>query len=284
MPSALNKLCQSIGKPAALLLGNGPNLYARLFPSWKDLLVAAAANGKKFNPAGLTNTEVYDMVELHAPRGVKVKERVCAQLAFNPGQPLDTHRKLMELAIARNIPVLTTNFDEAFERSVKAGRFHISSQGFTHLYPWKTYYGFNQHQQPVDGFGIWKIHGDVRYTNSIRLGLSDYMGSAERARSLIHKGPDRLFNNKRKNNWPGIQTWLQVWFEMPIIIAGFGYNTDEVFLRWLLIERRRYCNSLGRPMEVYYLTAEAPAPPVANLFRNIGVTIKRVKSFDAIYR
>lgn len=283
MSSALLKLCNSIGKPTAFFIGNGPNLYTKTFPSWKELLVAAAANGKKFKPDGLTNTEVYDMVELHAPKNISVKKRVCDKLALKPSQPLDTHRRLMELAIKQDVPVLTTNFDEAFERSVEAGRFHINSQGFTHLYPWKTYYGFVKHQLPTDGFGIWKVHGDVRYPNSIRLGLTDYMGSAERARSLIHKGADRLFNDKRKNKWPGIQTWLQVWFSMPIIIVGFGYNTDEVFLRWLLIERRRYFNKLQLPMDVYYVTATAPDPAVTNLFNNIGVTIKQLKSFDAIY-
>lgn len=267
----------------AFLIGNGPNLAAQIMPSWKELLKSATDRPITFEMDGLSNTEVYDLVELHSDGSHDVKERVKAKLELLPSSNIEIHQRLMEFAVSINSPVLTTNFDEAFERSVHAEPFHIDSKGFTRFYPWKTYYGHTQHILPTDGFGIWKIHGDVRYKDSIRLGLTDYMGSAERARKLIHNGDDRLFQGKRQNFWQGHQTWLHIWFNLPIVIFGLGYGVDEVFLRWLLIERRRYLNLYFDPMQVYFISKGAPQPSINNLMQNLGVEIIIVEAYSEIY-
>jgi hypothetical protein len=49
----------------AFLIGNGPNLAANIMPSWKDLLTSAA--DRPIASIGVTNTEVYDLVELSYP-------------------------------------------------------------------------------------------------------------------------------------------------------------------------------------------------------------------------
>jgi len=267
----------------AFLIGNGPNLAANIMPSWKDLLTSAADRPIAFQVDGLTNTEVYDLVELHSENGHDVKERVKNKLELLPIYNLDIHRRLMEFARTHNSPVLTTNFDESFEKSVDAQLFHIDSKGFTRFYPWKTYYGHEQLTLPTEGFGIWKIHGDVRYKDSIRLGLTDYMGSGERARTLIHNGPDRLFQGKRQPYWQGHQTWLHIWFNLPILIFGIEYGIDEVFLRWLLIERKRYLNIYNAPMEVYYISKGTPAPATNNLMQNLGVKIRLINDYSELY-
>ncbi|HLP56630.1 MAG TPA: SIR2 family protein [Fluviicola sp.] len=267
----------------AFLIGNGPNLAARIMPSWKDLLTSAADRPIAFAVDGLTNTEVYDLVELYSEAGHDVKERVRQKLELLPAYDTSLHARLMDFARDCDAPVLTTNFDEVLERSVNAQLYHIDSKGFTRFYPWKTYYGFRQYRLPTDGFGIWKIHGDVRYKDSIRLGLTDYMGSAERARKLIHHGDDRLFRGKRQHYWQGHQTWLHIWFNLPIVIVGLGYGIDEVFLRWLLIERKRYLNLFREPMNVYYLSKDEPAPGVMNLMQNLGVQLVHVDDYSEIY-
>lgn len=267
----------------AFLIGNGPNLAANIMPSWTELLTSAADRPIDFETTGLTNTEIYDLVELHSENGHDVKERVKTKLELKSTYNFDIHRRLMEFAKINRSPVLTTNFDEAFEHSVNAQLFHIESKGFTRFYPWKTYYGHEQLTSPNDGFGIWKIHGDVRYKDSIRLGLTDYIGSAERARKLIHNGDDRLFQGKRQEFWQGHQTWLHIWFNLPIVIFGLGYGIDEVFLRWLLIERRRYLSIYQAPMEVYYISKGEPAPATNNLMRNLGVEIVSINSYSEIY-
>ena len=267
----------------ALLIGNGPNQVAGIMPSWKDLLATAADRPIDFQIEGLSNTEVYDLVELHSREGADIKQRVKERLAIVEGSNLAIHRRLMEFAEQHRSPVLTTNFDEAFERSVNSRLYHITTNKFTRFYTWKTYYGHQQHTLPTDGYGIWKIHGDVKYKDSIRLGLTDYMGSAGRARKLIHADGDRLFRGKRQDHWPGHQTWLHIWFNLPIIILGFGYGIDEIFLRWLLIERKRYLNIYHSPMEVYYISRRVPAPAIGNLMQNLGVEIILIDHYSDIY-
>ncbi len=270
-------------KQVALLIGNGPNLAAGIMPSWKELLLSISDNALAIDTEGLSNTEVYDLVQLTLGNGIDAKQRVRKKLELTSSDCLDVHKRLMSLAIAHGCPVLTTNFDAAFEKSVGAKMYHVEAEGFTRYYPWKSYYGFAQHTLPTDGFGIWKVHGDVKYKDSIRLGLTDYMGSAQRARDIIHKGAGRLYNEYTTELWQGCKTWLHIWFNLPIVILGFGFGIDEVFLRWLLIERKRFANTTEKPMNVYYVTKGTPSPAIKNLMHNLGVTIKSVSSFDEIY-
>ncbi len=267
----------------AFLIGNGPNLASNIMPSWKDLLKSISDKPIPFSVDGLSNTEVYDLVELNSDNPNEVKKKVGNKLELLWEHDTSLHRSLMNFANSVSAPVLTTNFDEVFEKSFGAKLYRIGSKGFTRYYPWRSYYGIARLASPLDGFGIWKIHGDVRYTDSIRLGLTDYMGSVERARRMIHKGEDRLFRGKRRKQWKGHQSWLHIWFNLPIVIFGFGFGTDEVFLRWLLIERRRYLRIYNAPMEVYYLSVGQPQPSIANLLQNLGVEIRVLTSYEELY-
>lgn len=270
-------------KKVAFLIGNGPNLAAEIMPSWKDLLKSASDNPIRFPIDGLSNTEVYDLVEINSNDPANIKNRIKDKLELKSSYNIDIHKRLMNLAISNGSPVLTTNFDEAFEKSIDAELFHIESKTFTRFYPWKSYYGLNQLTLPTEGFGIWKIHGDIRYTDSIRLGLTDYMGSSERARRLIHNGEDRLFHGKRQEFWAGHQTWLHIWFNLPIVIFGLSYGIDEVFLRWLLIERKRYYNISNKPMQVYYISKGILLPSVSNLMQNLNVELININEYSEIY-
>jgi hypothetical protein len=271
-------------KHAALLIGNGPNLRSGIMPSWKDLLKSASPKPVHFDLTGLTNTEVYDLIELFSNDPATVKNRVKDELQLTNSDDLHVHRKIIEFARSTNTPVLTTNFDTAFEESVGARPFHIDSDRFTRFYPWKTYYGFERLGTPSQGFGIWKIHGDVNYRDSIRLGLGDYMGSVQRARSLITKGRNRLYRSTSgPKKWQGQQTWLDIWFHMPLIIFGFGYEPDEVFLRWLLIEKKRYSITFGYASDVWYITKGVPNPSVKNLMENLDVKVHSVGDYSEIY-
>jgi hypothetical protein len=268
---------------AAFLIGNGVNLSAGIMPSWKDLLTVLAGTSLHIQDEGLSNTEVYNLIEISSPFAGNFKKKVSDKLALDFSHNLEVHRRLMEYARATNSPVLTTNFDNALADSVGAEVIHINSKGFSRYYPWKTYYGFERHELPTDGFGIWQIHGDVKYPDSIRLGLTDYMGSVEKARKLIHNGDDSLFRGKRQNYWKGHQTWLHIWFNMPIIIFGFGFGIDEIFLRWLLIERKRYFNLYGDPMEIWYITKGVPPTGASSLLTHLGAEIVYVEEYDEIY-
>lgn len=267
----------------AMLIGNGPNLASSIMPNWKQLLKSVSNPPINFEVDGLSNTEVYDLVELHSIENHDVKQQVVSQLKLLPDRDVSLHYRLMKLAREYNSPILTTNFDEAFEKSIDAKLFRIGSKGFTRFYPWRSYYGFEKHELPTNGYGIWKIHGDVRYKDSIRLGLTDYMGSVERARRMIHKGEDRLFHGKRQRFWKGYQSWLHIWFNLPIVIFGLGFGIDEVFLRWLLIERRRYLNIYRDPMEVYFISRSDLSSSTRNLMQNLGVELLTINDYSELY-
>ncbi|WP_421877590.1 SIR2 family protein [Marinoscillum sp.] len=270
-------------RKAAFLIGNGPNLYSQIMPSWTNLLRAAGDKNVAFALKGLSYTEVYDLVELTAKDHLAIKPRIVKQLALKKSSDLSTHRALMQLARETDSPVLTTNFDTAFEDSIHAQLHHTSTKGFTRFYPWKSYYATNKLNHPTSGFGIWKIHGDVRYKDSIRLGLTDYMGSVERARSISKVRYQHLRRNQNRRQVS--DTWLDIWFELPIIIVGFGYGAHETFLRWLLIERKKYFRDFLEQdtLDMHYVSVGNAKPDVKNLLETLGVTFHSVDSFDDLY-
>jgi hypothetical protein len=278
----LRKILKQAGR-AAFLVGNGPNLHAKTLPCWNDLLKQVPDNPLDISLDGVTNTEKYDIIEMNSHSIGEMKKKVAQLLELNDTSKLAVHKRILDISIQDDLPVLTTNFDRCFEEAINAKIFRTSSEGFTRFYPWKTYYGLKQHLDPTKGFGIWKVNGDVNYPDSIRLGLTDYVGSIERARKLIHNGDEKLFEGKRQEVWQGFQTWLHIWFNMPMIIFGFGCGPEEVFIRWLLIERKRYLNIYDEAMNVWFINKGELQPSVGNLLQNLGVNIVIVNTYDEIY-
>ena len=67
------------------------------------------------------------------------------------------------------------------------------------------------------------------------------MGCVERARKMIQSnGFNELFDGKNQYNWIGGNTWLHVIFNKDLFIFGLSLEENEVFLRWLLIQRAKY--------------------------------------------
>jgi hypothetical protein len=179
----LKKTIEKLDRPA-ILVGNGINLCSDLFPSWDKLLKKNA--NVNFKSDGLTNTEIYDFIELKTDDGgSKLKGNIAKSFEKDPKKSSEIHKMFIELVILKDCPVLTTNFDFTFEHCLfpNNGTFYrTSSEKFTRFYPWDTYFGQRQHNFPTDGFGIWHIHGMLNYYESIRLGLTDYMGSVEKSK------------------------------------------------------------------------------------------------------
>ena len=278
----IQKIHKGLGR-AAFFIGNGVNLSARIMPSWKELLADLADKTLTIRTEGLSNTEIYNLIEINSTVAGNFKKKVCTRLTLQVAYNLGVHKRLMQFARETNSPVLTTNFDTALSESIGAKLTHLDPRGFSRYYPWKSYYGFEKHKLPTDGFGIWHVHGGIKYPDSIRLGLTDYMGSVEKTRKLLYNGYDSLFRGKRADRWNGHQTWLHIWFNMPIIMFGFGFGVDEIFLRWLLIERKRLCNQRMEPFELYYVTKGDPPSGVTNFLTQLGATIVYVDDFKEIY-
>lgn len=231
----------------ALLIGNGINLYNNPDQrnSWKGLLGTLAINhiGPDFEklPEGLSFTEFFDILEIHAGVGnitSSLQSEFCALMA--QWRPQAQHRCISAWALAHQVPILTTNFEGTLGQPLNCKIYRLSRTRFVDYYPWDIYYAASPLTDPLKSFAIWHINGMQKYRRSVRLSLSHYMGSVERARSWLRRSGSRLFGNNDVASWRGATTWMHVFFHKPLLVFGLRLGSDEVFLRWLLIERARY--------------------------------------------
>jgi len=276
----------------ALLVGNGINLYGASPDknSWANLLSTLArthlgkANSKV--PRGISMTEFYDVLELaHArtPNELGLQRQFCDLM--DAWKPLDQHHHVTAWAVKHGVPLLTTNFDNTLGKAAACSLRRIRKTAFTDFYPWDSYYGLEESIDPCTQFGIWHVNGMQHYTRSIRLGLSHYMGSVERARGWLHKGSSRLFASADLDAWSGKLTWLQILFKKPILIFGLSLAENEVFLRWLLIERARYFKKFpDRRVPGWFISPSHEKDPGKFLFLDaVGIKPVAVANYDEIY-
>ena len=290
MRSLINRNSSDI----ALIIGNGINRYdsSSTSNSWEALLRKLARKyhtGAGNIPAGISLTEFYDVLELKSGSkisGLSLQKDFCEIMAG--WKPWDHHRHIAKWAKDARAPILTTNFENALGNAVECELLRTTAKGFTDYYPWTSYYGDNNNPltNPCDGFGIWHINGMEHYHRSIRLGLSHYMGSVGRARAWLHRGKDRrLFSGKSTDNWAGKNTWVHIIFNSPLLIFGLALEENEVFFRWLLIERARYFKKFPyRSKKAWYVhTNEKDGSGKLFFLKGVGVQPVKVNSYDDIY-
>lgn len=291
-PMKLKTLLSRNRTDLALLVGNGINRYgaSRGANSWDQLLSALARSyinpRHKSIPTGISLTEFYDVLELaqeRVPRDLSLQKQFCALMAS--WKPLDQHFVIANWASRNKVPVLTTNFENTLGEAASCTFRRPSANGFTAFYPWSTYFGIEDVVDPCSQFAIWHINGMQKYSQSIRLGLSHYMGSVGRARSWLHNGSQRLFGSGDREHWAGSTTWLQVFFHKPLVILGLGLTETEVFLRWLMIERAKYFKKfphLRKP--AWYVHVQTEHDEGKALFlKAVGFEPLAVTSYDEIY-
>lgn len=228
----------------ALLIGNGINRHdGPRNSSWEELLAELIRkHGVTFDNKSsleMSNTELFDILDLACPE--KDKGDLQGQFSglMSNWEPVDHHKKIVGWAQRHQSPIITVNFDENLSKAIDA-RFFKRGERFTHYYPWSSYFSNQEITTPRTSFAIWHAHGMVRYKTSIRLGLTHYMGSVQRARRLIYSRHGlRASATNNLTNWSGSDTWLEVFFFCPLLVLGFGFGKDENFLRWLFLERAR---------------------------------------------
>ncbi len=285
-------------KDIAFLVGNGINRFPNnpKAISWDDLLLKLwtrfSPDVFKAVPKGITVTEFYDLLDIansaKGPEHFQIQKEASLLLADWVYQ--EHHAAFVQKAQAIDAPVLTTNFDLVLPSCLGLKQYYTESKHFSDFYPWTTYYGDRQLRSPAEGFGIWFINGLVRYPRSIRLGLSHYMGSVEKARNLLHKGEaKRLFNAKNRDNWSGASTWLHIIFNKSLCIFGLGMEENEVFIRWLLIERAKYFKKFpGRAKKGWYVAPADEKPDDRTLgkikfLEGLGFELLATKDYTGIY-
>lgn len=282
----------------AFIVGNGINRYRENHDaiSWDNLLLRLwqrfAPDVFNTVPKGITITEFYDLLDLAnegRPNATFEIQKEAAHLLEASSYQCH-HQAFMQRARALNAPVLTTNFDLILPDSLGLASYTTDMQHFTDFYPWTTYFGEDQFQSPADGFGVWYINGLIKYPRSIRLGLSHYMGSVTKARNYIHRGSEaRLFNGKDQAFWPGYLTWLHIIFNKDLCMFGLGLEENEVFIRWLLIERAKYFKKFPERKKAGWYVAPRIEQPDDRIkgkiyfLRSIGFELIETRDYDEIY-
>lgn len=276
----------------AFVVGNGINRYFNQGQSWHDLLTMLwhSVTGESLReiPDGISTTEFYDALDLVAgPRSAKNAIRKQLQELLTVLEPSVRQRTVLAEIARQNVPVLTTNFDATISSALglqllprKRGR------GFTDIYPWECYYAWEPAPDPLRSFAVWHINGMLKYHRSIRLSLSHYTGSVNRARNWVGKLRDRrAFFADPAESIGSTHTWLDIFFRKDLFIVGLGLLENEVFLRWLLIQRARYSRNLDLPpRRGWFLKPESEVNDGRDFFfRTVGIQTIELPAYQDIY-
>ena len=192
---------------------------------------------------------------------------------------------LLETISGMNVPILTTNFDTYMSSSLNLEKRIFNSSKFTDIYPWNAYYCKIDQTltSPTSGFGIWHINGMIDYPRSIKLGLSDYMGCVEHARKKIHsKNFNEFFDGKNQDSWEGYYTWLHIVFNKQLFIFGLALDENEVFLRWLLIQRAKYSKMYHKRLAGWFVDKGISDGKRAFL-KALGFVVIDITNYDDLY-
>jgi len=277
----------------AFVVGNGINRFDsdKTGNSWDELLIKLwnkySPESKLKMPKGIASTEFFDLLQLYLsndPSSVSLSQEFCNLMGS--WQPSAHHKKFVAWAANNNSPVLTTNFENTLGEAGNCQLHRVATSKFTDYYPWGTCYSKGEVLNATDHFAIWHINGMQKYRRSIRLGLTHYMGSVERARVWFYKGKNQsLFFSNDSGKWSGADTWLQIIFNKPIAIFGLDLRQTEVFLRWLLIERAKYFNKFPeRRQAAWYIhTDDQSSSGKLMFFKALGITPVHANSYAEIY-
>lgn len=279
----------------AFVIGNGVNRYfgSGVLLSWEDLLKQVwkmnSSCGKALSsvPSGISNTEFIDALQIELIRNGIDFNNIKKDIASIVGgwKPISGISTMVQRIESKQTPLLTTNFDQLFEFAfgMSERKLPLKGKRSTDFYPWNYYYGkkgMKLLKSPNDGFGIWHIHGMASHPRSIRIGLNDYMGLVERSRGIIQK-------NYMGNDFIPTNTWLDIVFSKSLFIFGLGLETDEVFLRWLLLQRAKYNETYKVGLKGWYVTCAQFGLISAGkrmFLESIGFEIIEVATADIVYQ
>lgn len=242
------------------LIGNGINRYdsseGESDLSWEGLLLdvynSLSTDSKDLIPKGIALTEFFDVINLFSDQktGANLQKELVKMLDWKP-QP--HHKRIVDRIAERNAPIVTTNFDFTLQKAVMADMYRHRTDDLRLLndfYPWDSYFSNGSKEDPFNAFSIWHMHGQKNYHRSIKLGLHQYLLMADIAkRFLPHREEASSFR----------QTWVRLFFEKDLIIFGLGLNEQEIFIRWLLIQRAKYFKNQPKRRRLgFYINHDKP--------------------------
>ena len=259
-----NELKSKTGQRYAFVLGNGINYFFKDNAiSWNGLLEEFLKKDifKDFDikDKDITSPEIANLIELLVDSHWDDENRIGnirQELMLFLKEHLDSNRPkkcaLLDAAWEKH-HILTTNFDESIEKYIaystkkrtKRCMARASNDqekiNYNGYYPWHRFWGLAdcpEESSPLDHpHAIWHIHGklDSKSSQSVLFSLTRYVNAIKRVKQ---------WKLPAGENWPGRNTWVNIFYNEPLIIVGLGLTNQEVFLRTLLIERKRYWRKL----------------------------------------
>ena len=153
--------------------------------------------------------------------------------------------------------IITTNYDKGIENIL------CEVNGYTELWPddidresGEKVYNIRRCIRLTDGeheVRLWKMHGDIDHIASLFLGFDQYCGAISKMNNYL-KGEycsssglecRRTIAQKcrdyEKDPWDGKDcfSWIDLFFNTNLYMAGFGMDFSETDIWWLINKRRR---------------------------------------------
>lgn len=202
----------------------------------------------------------------------------------------EKHRRLTQFAQSYDIPILTTNYDNLFAKSINARFINFSKNKIDETLPISCCYT-TQSIPDVNKFAIWHLNGMLTYPKSIVIGLSHYMRNLEKIRKLIiptNYFNAELFENIIFTNNAIKDTWINLIFTKELYIFGLSLDTDEVLLRWLLLERAKLFSLYqDKHKGCWYVLTKKDYHKLTTgkkyFLKSIGCEIVIMEDYDAMY-
>ena len=262
------------------------------------------------------NPEVYTSLLLSG--GIR-KSRDCIKKRFKDFFEEGKSCRLLEYAKGVKAQILTTNFDYTIERalgfstckgvascSISRAKNNINSE----TYPFGDYTANSKRDDLyleaatapknskgpyiADECAVWHIHGFVSHSQTILLGFEDYIAAIMHLKRLQSNSPEAKghYAEPWDDNFVMKNSWLRLFFTHPLVIVGNSLNSEEIFLRWLLIRRMRQKTLTSKTSipPIYYLDTEEEAKGKPELdetrrcyFKHLGIRIVRYGDYAELY-
>jgi hypothetical protein len=291
MSKTLNKnlISEFKGGNIAFIIGNGINRYKDNIDtrSWDNLILdiyneTASIPLKVIPEKGITNPELFDITRLNTANSSSrsfLQDKFISKLKE---WKFGTHHKNITSIINKyNCPILTMNFDTLMADSVGAKHNYTlenKKRGWTAIYPWQDYFAIKPLSSENDGFSIWHINGMKIYKQSLRLSLSEYIGNTRKARKYWPTKNNPVFGPQ------GSKTWLKFFLTKSLCIFGLGLEDQEVFIRWLLIERAKiYKIYPNLRKNGWYLNTNEMEDGKRLFLESVGFEIIQLESYQDLY-
>ena len=293
-------------KDYAIVLGNGVNLWAcPCSISWDTMAEQTRQALAPHVPAAalqnMTNPEKFDYILANAENtfyGKNLRNHVAScyrnKLDLSGVQAMQDFAQALQKIGA---PVLTTNYDCSIEKALSLqSSWYKSNQKHNYRYPFDRYYSDSPISDHVNDFALWHIHGEfgqiakssrTSIQDSIRLTTTEYIELAKEIHDIVYDMyGNQLVMLQNPSAWKGKDTWIEILFNRPLLVLGWGAGKDEFVLRWLLLWRYGCCKKYGAPQfdDVYVCCSKEPDYLAkVDFFSSIGFHVIVTQDYSDAY-